>query len=131
MGGAHVEPHVGGQIDLMTDGSAPMTGRILVWDPPKTLEFSWSNAHAPNSIIRYELERDGDGTRLIFTHRGMPYATSALMLPGWHIFSSWLGTVLDKSERPREAESWREMQAIYIEHYKLHGVALDPSFRFG
>ena len=114
----------------MTDGSAPMTGHILVWDPPKTLEFTWSNAHAPKSTIRYELARDGDGTRLIFTHQEMPYATSALMLPGWHFFLSQLGAALADAEQQTSGRSWLEMQAIYVEHYKLHGVALDPSFRF-
>ena len=130
MGASRIEPHIGGQIDLMTDGSAPMTGHILVWDPPRILEFTWSNAHAPNSVIRYELEGDGDGTRLIFTHQGMPYATSALMLPGWHFFLSQLGAALCDTEQQTPDRSWREMQEIYVEHYKLHGVALDPSFRF-
>ena len=35
---------------------------------------------------RFELTREGDGARLVFTHKGMPYASSGLMLPGWHFY---------------------------------------------
>ena len=69
---------------MMIGHARPMNGRILVWEPPNILEFSWSNADAPNSVARYELIRDGAGARMIFTHKLMPYASSALMLPGWH-----------------------------------------------
>ena len=59
MGAARVEPHAGGRIDLMIGGVQPMTGRILIWDPPRTLEFSWSNADTQNSVVRYKLIREG------------------------------------------------------------------------
>ena len=48
MGAAHVEPHVGGRYDLMLGGPRPMTGRILVWQPPEILEVTWNNADSPN-----------------------------------------------------------------------------------
>jgi uncharacterized protein YndB with AHSA1/START domain len=125
MGVARVEPYVGGRYDLMLDGPHPMTGRILVWEPPRVLEFTWSNADAPDSVVRYELTRQGDGARLIFTHTGMPYASSALMLPGWHVLLALLGSLLDGAIPPRSKQSWREMQTIYVDHYELRGVALD------
>lgn len=124
MGVSRVEPHVGGRIELMLDGPHPGTGQVLVWDPPKVLEFTWSNTHAPDSTIRYELERQGDGTRLIFTHTGMPYASSALMLPGWHNFLARLAGVVADAP-PRVPASYRDMQAIYVEHYDLRGVILE------
>lgn len=125
MGAANVEPRVGGRFDLMVDGPHPMTGRVRVWDPPAVLELSWSNTHAPDSVIRYELTRDGEGTRLIFTHQGMPYESSALMLPGWHDFLVRLGSVLEGAP-PEDRPSFRTMQAIYIDHYDLRGVRLEP-----
>lgn len=126
MGASHVEPHVGGRFDMMVDGPHPMTGRVRVWDPPHVLELSWSNTHAPDSVIRYELARDAGGTRLIFTHQGMPYENSALMLPGWHDYLAHLGYVLTGRPPPQGGPSWRKMQAIYIDQYKLHGVNLEP-----
>jgi uncharacterized protein YndB with AHSA1/START domain len=125
MGLAHVEPHVGGRYDMMMDGPHPMTGRVIVWEPPHVLEVTWSNADAPDSIVRYELRRQGDGAHLIFTHTRMPYASSALMLPGWHVFLARLGSLVAGTPPPEWGTRWREMQAIYVDHYKLHGVKLD------
>ena len=126
MGAAHVEPHVGGRYELMLDGPNPMVGRIVVWEPPQTLEFTWSNAHAPDSTARYELSRKGDGTRLIFTHKGVPQPHSALMLPGWHFFFERLGNLLSEAAVRRSEHSWRELQAVYVDHYKFDGLKLDP-----
>ena len=126
MGVSTIEPCLGGRIELMVDGPHPMTGRITEWDPPTVLEFTWSNTHAPDSVVRYELSRAADGgTRLIFTHRGMPYENSALMLPGWHDFLARLRDWLDGTP-PGGAMNYRQMQATYVEHYKLTGVRLDP-----
>ncbi len=103
-----------------------MTGRILVWRPPEVLEFTWSNEHAPNSIVRYDLTREGDGARKIFTHRGGPYASGALMLPGWRVYFARLGSALEDLRPFPPRPSWREMQTIYVERYNLHDVALEP-----
>ncbi len=125
MGAALVEPRVGGRIELMIGAAHPMTGRILVWDAPRVLEFTWSNADAPNSTVRYELIRDGDGARVIFTHRRMPHARSALMLPGWHTFFAILASLLEGTTPPRSERSWRDMQGVYVDHYQLRDVLLD------
>jgi uncharacterized protein YndB with AHSA1/START domain len=125
MGASRVEPRVGGRFDLMVDGPQPMTGRVLVWQPPEVLEFTWSNGDAPDSVVRYELTRDGDATRLTFTHKGIPHARSALMLPGWHFLFARLGSLLDGAAKPQSKLSWRELQTIYIDHYKLKDVLLD------
>ncbi|MBI4923893.1 MAG: SRPBCC family protein [Devosia nanyangense] len=123
MGVSHIEPRAGGRIDLMLDGPHPSTGRVVVWDPPHVLEFTWSNTHAPDSTIRYELARDGAGTRLVFTHQRMPYVHSALMLPGWHHLLARLESLLEGAGSP--GPGWRAMQAIYVDHYQLSGVTLD------
>jgi uncharacterized protein YndB with AHSA1/START domain len=125
MGASHVEPFEGGRFEMMLDGPHPMTGHVRIWDPPNVLELGWSNTHAPDSIVRYELQRDGDGTLLVLTHWGMPYRNSALMLPGWHDFLARLGSLLDGAV-PRDEPSFRTMQAAYIDHYRLTGVALEP-----
>jgi uncharacterized protein YndB with AHSA1/START domain len=125
MGAAKVEPFVGGRFDLMTDSIHGSTGIVRVWDPPRVLEFSWSNTHSGDAVIRYELTPERDGTRLVLSHRGMPYLTSALMLPGWHDFLDRLGTLVSGGLPPQET-NFRAMQATYIDHYKLEGVQLDP-----
>jgi uncharacterized protein YndB with AHSA1/START domain len=125
MGVSHVEPFVGGRIALMMEIPHGSTGRVRVWDPPRVLEFTWSSTHAPESVVRYELTPEGGGTRLIFTHQGMPYENSALMLPGWHDYFVRLGHVIG-GHAPPSGASFRTMQATYIDHYKLTGVRLEP-----
>lgn len=124
MGAAFVEPRTGGRFELMRDGPHPMTGHVRVWDPPRVLELSWSNTHAPDSVVRYELTPEGQGTRLVLIHQGMPFINSGLMLPGWHDFLGRLGRHLDPSTQSQP--SWRELQAIYVDQYQLQGVVLDP-----
>ena len=125
MGKSIFEPRLGGRVELCVDNPRPMTGSVLVWDPPKVLELAWSNEDAPNSRIRYELTPEGSGTRLIFTHINMPYASSALMLPGWHFFFARLGSLLDGARTPESERSWRELQGVYVGHYGLDGAPLD------
>ncbi len=71
------------------------------------------------------LTPEGAGTRLLFTHRGMPYENSALMLPGWHDYLARLGASLD-GRPPPGSMNFRTMQAAYVDRYKLTGVRLDP-----
>src|SRR5208337_5665038 len=85
LGQALVEPHVGGRYELFTDRSRPMTGRILTWQPPSLLEFTWDTGDAPASVVRCELTPDGDGTRLLFVHNGIGSVWIGLVLPGWHV----------------------------------------------
>ena len=126
MGAALVEPREGGRYELMLDGPNPMIGRITKWDPPHTLAFSWSNDHAPDSSARYALSRSGEGTRLIFTQNGVPHQHRALMLPGWHFFFERLEGQLNEEAVRRSIHGWRELQTIYVVHYKFDGVRLDP-----
>lgn len=126
MGAAYVEPRVGGRYELMLDGPNPMIGHVVIWEPPHVLEFTWSNAHSPDSTARYELSPEGDGARVIFMHRGAPYANRALMLPGWHFYFERLGAHLTEAAARQSKHSWRELQAIYVERYKLIGARLEP-----
>lgn len=126
MGVSRVEPYVGGAFETMLDGPYPSTGTVRVWDPPRALEFSWSNGHSPDSTIRYELAPEASGTRVTFTHRHMPHASIMLMLPGWHTFFAKLESLLDDGPPPEWETRWRQMQSVYSEHYGLTGLQLDP-----
>ncbi len=123
LGATRVEPYVGGRIDLIQNSPAPATGTVLVWEPPKLLEFTWSNDDAPDSVVRYELTPAEGGTRLVFLQTGIMHQRSALMLPGWHQLFDRLGNLLEGSSAPHP--SWRELQKTYVETLKLQGVLLD------
>ena len=76
-GETSIDAREGGMIDMIASGPPPppekkrMTGRILVWDPPHVLEHEWRQAIVEDSVVRYELQPDGDGTLLRFSHRGL------------------------------------------------------------
>lgn len=53
---AHVE-----RFGIPADQAA-LTGRMLAWEPPRLLEYSWDA-----DLLRFELTPDGDGTRLVFS----------------------------------------------------------------
>ncbi len=125
MGKSELEPRVGGRIRLLITQARPMTGVIQIWEPHKVLEFSWSNGDAPNSVVRYELTPEGDGTRLVFTQKRMPYLTCALMLPGWHFLFTRLHGLMDEVAQQQTRATWKDLQTRYVEHYQLRGVHLE------
>jgi uncharacterized protein YndB with AHSA1/START domain len=122
MGPARVEPRLGGAIELMTDRTQPMVGRILAWEPPLLLEFSWTMGSDRQSVARYELSRDGAGTRMVFTQTGVGYEVVALMLPGWHHYWELLGQHLAGTPQALSWDRWRALQAAYVAEYGLEGT---------
>jgi len=126
IGQALVEPHVGGRYELFTDRKRPMTGRIVTWQPPTLLEFTWDTGDGPASLVRCELSPDGDGTKLVFHHTGVGFVWIALVLPGWHTHLEMMARLLDGQSTQEPEGRWRELQGLYRERYGLEGVMLDP-----
>ena len=114
LGVSYVEPRVGGRFDTIQDSAAPSSGRVLTWEPPKLLEFTWSNKDAPDSVVRCELTADGRSTKLIFTQRGVLPGRSALMLPGWQWLFDRLANVLDGKPGTLSGKSWSDWQQVYL-----------------
>ncbi len=126
VGESYVEPFVGGRYETMLDGIKPMRGRIRLWQPPTLLEYDWHSDHAPDSIVRWELSPAGDGTRVRFTHLGMPYANSNLMLPGWHAYLDHLGARLDGLVPEAFEAQWRRLQDVYAARYDFGDLTREP-----
>jgi uncharacterized protein YndB with AHSA1/START domain len=92
MGETTIDARAGGAIDMVPTGPAfppehkRITGRILVWDPPHVFEHEWKQSIVEDSVVRYELVRDGDGTLLRLSHRGLSVPNATGFLPGTHAF---------------------------------------------
>lgn len=105
-GETSIEPRVGGAIDMIpADPPAPpklkrMTGRILVWDPPKVLEHEWRQGIVEDGVVRYELVEEAGGTVLTFTHRGLSVRNAKGFIPGTHAFLDRLEARLDGKPVP-------------------------------
>jgi uncharacterized protein YndB with AHSA1/START domain len=82
---AEIEMKVGGAIRLDWFGHNRMVGRIVALDPPRTFAWTWT-LDGRETVVRFDLEADGDGCRLILTHSGLsPRAGSGGgVRAGWH-----------------------------------------------
>lgn len=68
-----MERAVGGRLyERLSDGSESVWGRIVVWDPPRSVVHTWHPARDQGTAQEVELTftSDGDGTRLDLEHRG-------------------------------------------------------------
>jgi uncharacterized protein YndB with AHSA1/START domain len=114
-----VDSRVGGTIEMVPlETPVPieqkrMTGRILVWDPPFVLEHEWRQAIVEESVVRYELTPDGDGTLLRFTHRRLGVRNARMFLPGTHAFMDRLESYLGATSLPAWSERYREVAPGY------------------
>src|SRR4051794_11268402 len=96
-----IDARAGGRIE-MTSGPARFrsTGTILVWEPPRVLEYEWAVAPVPEmpngerAVVRYELHEVQAAagstaepvTHLMVSYRGLSLATSRGWVPGLHAF---------------------------------------------
>ena len=93
------------------------TGKILVWDPPRVLEYEWNVAPVPemprgeHAIFRYELTPDGDSTQLLVTYRRITKQTARGFLPGLHAFLDRLEAQLDGRPLPDWTQRFGELRA--------------------
>jgi uncharacterized protein YndB with AHSA1/START domain len=117
---AMIDGRVGGRIELVSGPAGyRSTGNILVWDPPRVLEYEWSVAPVPempggeHAIFRYEMTPDGDSTRLLVTYRRITKQTARGFLPGLHAFLDRLEAQLDGRVPPDWMLRFGELRAEY------------------
>jgi uncharacterized protein YndB with AHSA1/START domain len=109
----------GGVIDMVPseppvpDRQKRMTGKILVWDPPHVLEHEWKQAIVEDSVVRYELSRDGEGTLLRFSHRGLSVRNAKGFTPGTHAYLDRLEAYLSGAEVPGWSARYQEVAPDY------------------
>jgi len=68
-----MEAQVGGRFyETHQDGREREWGRVLAWEPPRRVVFSFYPGREPEEATEVEVvfEADGAGTRLTLTHRG-------------------------------------------------------------
>lgn len=76
-------------------------GRILTWDPPRVFAWQWDR-----DTLRFELQPDGEGTRLVFTTwledlSAGPASTAA----GYHVCLDQLVALVDHGIAPPFTEA--------------------------
>jgi uncharacterized protein YndB with AHSA1/START domain len=109
--GGEIEPRVGGKVALefhnsrLTDEPVPERwqqfegiighGEVTRWEPPNALAHLWFEDDGTRSEVVYELAAQGDGTRLVLTHRRLATRDALVDVSGgWHAHLGLLEAVL-------------------------------------
>jgi hypothetical protein len=118
-----IEGYNGGAIDLVnTVSGSHVTGDVLVLDLHHVFEYEWHISpnqmfpHGePESVIRWELNLDGDNSDIILsvTHSRLAKSTTLLLAPGWHAYLDRLEAVLNNQVPPDWARRFAEVKGLY------------------
>ena len=69
---------------LFPDVEYRINGRIVASTPLRTFAWTWPNDDGSESVVRFDLEPDGDGCRLTLTQTGLTSKNGAGNAAGWH-----------------------------------------------
>jgi uncharacterized protein YndB with AHSA1/START domain len=115
-GRATVDLKRGGAMHIeWLNGDVTMPATITALDPPRLLEIEGE----PHGTLRFELEPDGDGTRLRFIARSqIPEDFRSKVLAGWHFHLDALEDFVDDGTRI-DWPNWPldRWQAIHDRYY--------------
>lgn len=104
-------------VDTTTlDLDKALPGRIQAFDPPRLFELVWGNPDGEADVLRFELEPDGAGTRLVFTTwPGQPGPLGhAGTAAGWHACLGALESLMDGHEvEGPDRQSVHKLQQVY------------------
>lgn len=84
---AEIDLRIGGRFVLRwneSDGTHADDGKVRALETGRLLELDWTYPGEPDSVARFELRPDGNGTILVLDHRGLPPAAIAGYGAGWH-----------------------------------------------
>jgi uncharacterized protein YndB with AHSA1/START domain len=122
------ERAVGAQLRFTYPGgeAPPETGEIVELDRPRLFEFTWRPSQPEGGdpqTLRFEIEPDGDGSRLVFTHL-LPRPDTAKVAAGWQLCLDDLEAALDGHPRAEFPEDrWVELHESYASEF---GVSPEP-----
>ena len=83
---ATIDLRQGGEIHLnWGKGANEMTGRVMVYQPPRSLAWTWEIA-GRQTLVRFDLAPDGAGCLLTLTHSGLGLynGQGGGVRAGWH-----------------------------------------------
>lgn len=76
-----LEPRVGGRVTFDWGGTNQDEGVVREFDPPHVFEYTWTRNG--ESVIRFELRPDGDGTLLVLDHAATSLDQAIGVGAGW------------------------------------------------
>jgi uncharacterized protein YndB with AHSA1/START domain len=111
------EARLGARVELRFPDDDPpyemLRGEVTAFDPPRLFAWSWTDTAHPDSIVRCELEPDGDGCILTFSQSGMGTEYLAGTAAGWHVFLEGLEGACDGVRTPGSIEREKAIRPAY------------------
>jgi len=116
---ASIEGKPGGSIVFFSGpAKVHVTGRVLVWDPPRVFEHErniepsgWVTT-GEQSIIRWELTAEPGGTLLRLTHRRLDPRLAVQIAPATHVLLDRLEAGLDRAPLP-DLRRMEDVRGLY------------------
>ena len=104
-----IEPRAGGEVRFGDDG----TGRVLVFDPPHRLAFTWGGDE-----LQLRLEPVEEGCRLTLIDVLADGRTAARNGAGWHVcldeLTKWLDGIASDGPHGQTATPWQPTYDAYL-----------------
>lgn len=101
------EPGEGGRLtETLANGKVFEIGRIVAWEPPRRLVFTWRQANFPPDLhteVEVRFEAVGEETRVSVEHRGFDQVPEGVARHGFP----------DEALLMRLAEWWQRLLASY------------------
>jgi uncharacterized protein YndB with AHSA1/START domain len=113
---AELDLRVGGAYVLRfsdEDESQITRGQVLALEPERLLELSWLYPGENDTVVRFELRPDGDGTILVLDHRGLPTKAAPGYGGGWHAHLDSLEAHLGAGGEPDWWGRYQELAPLY------------------
>ncbi|MHB2266704.1 SRPBCC domain-containing protein [Aliihoeflea sp. PC F10.4] len=105
-----------------TDGPTVRVGEVIEFEPPQRLTYVWpgDEKDAPRSEVTFELFAQGEGTRLVVTHRKLADPEGMVSVAsGW---DSHLGVLIDILSNDTPRGFWSTVGALETVYRQKFGV---------
>ena len=105
----------------------PFDGRMVAFEPPSLMELQWGD-----ETLRFEVEPDGEGSRLVFTASFDELGKVARDGAGWHACLDLLRFAVSGDVAPwSSADRWRQVHPTYVARFGPETSVIGPPEEWG
>jgi uncharacterized protein YndB with AHSA1/START domain len=115
------ERRAGASLRFVSAAGDGFDGRMLVFDPPSVLEFTWGA-----DLLRIELAADGPGTLLTLTDTFDDLGKAARDAAGWHECLGRLASDLDGTPPGPWGQPWPQLHQAYVSQLGPDAATIGP-----
>jgi uncharacterized protein YndB with AHSA1/START domain len=102
-------------------GVQPFDGEVLVYEPPRLLEFRWGT-----DTIRFEVAPHGSGSVLTLIDTIDDLGKAARDGAGWHVCLDALQSALEGTKPDATSDAWQRVHDEYIKKFGPEASTIGP-----